>query len=386
MKEVKWATMIPLIGGSALGCKEATGKLPEFHLSYEPFESNEKHLIEYWPNVERVNLSENKAPKVSLDFINSVCPCAGLSQLNTSKNKEAKDNQNAWMMRSSKLILENMKPRVLWGENAPGLFTNSGKHVRDQLNEIAQQNGYSFSIYKTSTFKHGIPQKRLRTFYFFWDSPTAPILNWYEKPYTPFVDYIQKIPEGASQQDSLNLYDIEEKYPSYTFLLNKYQLTHSKFIEEFGNGPAHSVHQFIVRNDLIDECLDWLEVNRPDHKEIKKFNHIKNKLSMGKSFLDHSPAFYYDCTNAIVGRTLMMLMHPIEFRGLSHREIIHMMGMPHDFELKSKHLNHLAQNVPTSTAKDMTTEVLKYLNGELKDSGFESFKQDNIKKINLTWS
>ena len=49
----RWGTMIPLIGGSALGCERATGVRPLFHLSYTPFAANESHLIKAWPDVPR---------------------------------------------------------------------------------------------------------------------------------------------------------------------------------------------------------------------------------------------------------------------------------------------------------------------------------------------
>tara|TARA_B100001057_G_scaffold500649_2_gene616893 strand:+ start:2753 stop:3910 length:1158 start_codon:yes stop_codon:yes gene_type:complete len=381
MSDISWATMIPLIGGSAIGCSQATKNKPKFHLSFKAFEQNENHLTSYWPDIQRIDLDEVALPQAQLDFVNSVCPCAGLSQLNTSQDKSTRDSQNAWMMKTSRIVLERVKPKVYWGENAPALYTKSGESVREQLKEIASETGYSFSIYRTSTFKHGIPQKRLRTFYFFWDSETAPVMNWYDRKRDNLIDYLKKIPSKSEQQDIYNLNDIFEKFPSYTFLLEKFRLDHKGFIEKFGSGPAHSVHQFIVRNELIDECLEWLKCNSPEHKEIRKFEHIKNKLSMGKSFLDHSPAFYNDCTNAIVGRTLQMIMHPEKPRGMSHREIMHLMGLPDDFNLQTKRLNDVAQNVPTCTARDMTFEVIKYLNGELQDSSFSSYKQDNIKNI-----
>lgn len=381
MSDVSWATMIPLIGGSAIGCSQATNNLPKFHLSFKAFEQNENHLTSYWPEVQRIDLDEEALPQARLDFVNSVCPCAGLSQLNTSQDQSTRDSKNAWMMKTSRIVLEQLKPRVYWGENAPALYTKSGSSVREQLKEIAEDTGYSFSIYRTSTFKHGIPQKRLRTFYFFWDSNTAPVMNWYDRDHDSLVDYLSKIPNNSKQQDVYNLDDIFTKFPSYTFLLEKHNLNHKQFIQEFGDGPAHSVHQFIVRNELIDDCLGWLRKNNPEHKEIRKFEHIKNKLSMGKSFLDHSPAFYKKCTNAIVGRTLQMIMHPEYPRGMSHREIMHLMGLPSDFNLQSKRLNDVAQNVPTCTARDMTLEVIKYLNGDLEDSGFANYRQDNIKNL-----
>ena len=48
---------------------------------------------------------------------------------------------------------------------------------------------------------------------------------------------------------------------------------------------------------------------------------------------------------------------------MSVREIIHLMGMPHDFNfsLKDHNMNILAQNVPSCTARDMALEVVKFL-------------------------
>ena len=54
------------------------------------------------------------------------------------------------------------KSKVLFGENAPGLYTNTGKGVVDKLKEIGEKYGYAFSLLKTNTFFHGIPQKRER--------------------------------------------------------------------------------------------------------------------------------------------------------------------------------------------------------------------------------
>ena len=59
-----------------------------------------------------------------------------------------------------------------------------------------------------------------------------------------------------------------------------------------------------------------------------------------------------------------------------------MMGFPEDFELvggRSK-LNHIAQNVPTCTARDITYEVMKYLDDDLDDSGLPFMRQNNVKK------
>ena len=70
---------------------------------------------------------------------------------------------------------------MLWGENAPGLFTQIGEGVVNKLKQIGRTFGYSFSLIKTSTELHGIPQRRIRTFYFFWQSPTVPMLQYQKR-------------------------------------------------------------------------------------------------------------------------------------------------------------------------------------------------------------
>ena len=75
MSDTKWATIIPLIGGSAVGCSQATGNKPQYHLSYKAFADNEKHIQNYWPDVPRISLDEGGViPEGEIDFVNSVCP------------------------------------------------------------------------------------------------------------------------------------------------------------------------------------------------------------------------------------------------------------------------------------------------------------------------
>ena len=116
MRNVRWANIIPLVGGSALGCYSATGIKPLYNLSYSAFDKNEEPLENYWEDVPRINLDENKnIPKARVDFINTVCPCAGLSLLSTAKSKEVRDKSNKWMLESADIVLGKIKPRVFWG-------------------------------------------------------------------------------------------------------------------------------------------------------------------------------------------------------------------------------------------------------------------------------
>ena len=74
---------------------------------------------------------------LDIDYINSVCPCAGLSMLNTSKGsgvgRGSDAEANQWMFKSAKYVLERVRPKVMWGENAQMLFTKKGQDVVDGL-------------------------------------------------------------------------------------------------------------------------------------------------------------------------------------------------------------------------------------------------------------
>lgn len=390
--EPKWATMVPLIGGSAFGCHKATGTKPLYNMSYTPFAANEAFFYRHWNEIPVFLIDEGNDPKESfpeqLDFVNSVCPCAGLSQLSTAKSGSAqRDSMNKWMFESAEYVLGHVKPRVFWGENAPALFTNSGKDVRERLREIGEKHGYSFSLYKTSTSKHGAPQHRDRTFYFFWDSEYAPIMNWYDRHMPELEDFLNQIPAHASGQDEY----ISNKDPNDSlvrrFVQQKTMQRHELFIKSEGNSkkPKHSYWRWLEKKGYMNECLNWIErVYGTETKDYKRLASAKAKLDAGKNYMVPGPFFFDKKVNAMVGRTITSTLHPVEERYLNVREVMHLMGMPHDFEFSPSEsgaaLNMLAQNVPSFTAADMTTEVLKYLRGELEMSEQSFLMQNNFKQ------
>ena len=387
----KWATMVPLIGGSAFGCEAATRTKPLYNMSYTPFAANESFFYRHWNEIPVFLIDEGNDPKESfpeqLDFVNSVCPCAGLSQLSTAKSgSDARAAQNKWMFESAEYVLGHIKPRVFWGENAPALFTNSGKDVREGLREIGTKHGYSFSLYKTSTSKHGAPQHRDRTFYFFWDSEHAPIMNWYDRPMPELEDFLDQIPSYASGQKEF----VSNKDPDDSlvrrFVHTKTGLGHDGFIRWEGDSdkPKHSYWRWLEKKDLMNECLNWIDKNYgKEEKDYKRLASAKAKLDAGKNYMVPGPFFFSNKVNAMVGRTITSTLHPTEERYLNVREVMHLMGMPHNFEFSPSEpgaaLNMLAQNVPAYTACDMASEVMKYIRGEL-DMSEQSFLMQNNHK------
>ena len=387
--------MVPLIGGSAFGCHKTTGSKPLYNMSYTPFAANESFFYRHWPDVPVYLIDKgddplNEHPEY-LHFVNSVCPCAGLSQLSTAKRgSEARANMNKWMYESAEYVLGHIQPMVFWGENAPALFTNSGKDVRDNLFQIGKKHGYSFSLYKTSTSKHGAPQHRDRTFYFFWSSKTAPIMDWYDRPMPELEDFLSQIPYKASGRDE----PVSKKDPSASlvreFVHMKTGFEHKEFIGWEGSSlkPKHSYWRWLEKHKCMDECIDWISAKYgTEEKEYKRLVSAKQKLDNGKNYMVPGPFFFDKKVNAMVGRTITSTLHPAVNRYLSVREVMHLMGMPHDFKFSPSEsgaaLNMLAQNVPSFTAADMTSEVIKFCNNELALSDTDYLFQNNFKqKIN----
>jgi site-specific DNA-cytosine methylase len=392
--KIKFGTIIPLIGGSTIGCVNSASTLPEFHLSYNAFSNNENHLERYYPTVPmyRLDSDDLQIPNKTfdnIDYVTSTCPCAGLSLLNAARGSDSSRGssapQNKWMYESSDYVLENVKPKVLWGENAPGLFTTMGEGVVLQLKKIAEKHNYSFSLVKTNTELHGIPQKRIRTFYFFWNTPTVPMINWKYRTKKTLAEYLTEIPSDASLQDMFMVDGkISDYYKPYAFVLEREGLSHADFSKKHKKG---SISQYLDKNILLDECIEWLHEHHPtsgfSNKEGKKtfidvLEHQKSKRLDGKGYWDASPMFFTDSFSALIGKNMFNGVHPSENRYLNVREMLHLMGMPHDFEiLNSSQINHIAQNVPVKTAQDMADEVKKFCEGALTMTPYKFMKQDN---------
>lgn len=383
---MRWAPIIPLIGGFPLGAHMSTGVKPKAIYSYTAFGKNDSHLVNYWDDVPYYQLDVENAnySTESFDFMVATPPCAGLSQLNTGgKNTEKGAGscavQNEWMYKSTIDAITKFSPKVIIGENAPALYTKMGEGVAENLHSIAKEHGYSVTLYKTSTIHHGLPQRRERCFYFLFKSPKSPIVNFYSRsPVATFENYIKEIPEDATLQDEIIRKDIMNE-PYYMFLQHRYK-THD--VRDIILQRASTAHSFVVKNDLMDEFVAWAKDNH--EKGYKLGIHAQKKFADGKGIWDASIHVFRSHMNALIGRALMESIHPNEDRSLNIREALHMMGFPSDFQLLGgrKNLNHIAQNVPTFTARDMVSEACKFINDELEMSNVDFLKvNNNTKKI-----
>lgn len=380
----KYGTIVPLIGGMTIANKKATGDDPSFILSYPVFAGNDSHCVNYFADAPYLVIEpeENTLPEVdnalfeNVDFMSAVCPCAGLSMLNSNTNGSTKARggdaaQNEWMYKSARFVLEKVQPKVFWGENAPGLYSAMGEKVVENLRAIGKEFGYSFSMIKTDTYLHGIPQHRMRTFYFFWKDSEAPILNYYKREAPMLEEYLNQVPEDAAHMDRyFGIGEIKED-PWFVFAKEK-GWDVRKLVESNYKTMLH----WILGEGLLDDFQAWGEQH--EHKGIIKFTaHIKNKMAQNLGWWDGSPLIFHDATNAIIAKNAAII-HPGKERGITIREAMHLMGLPHDFEMTEVYMNHICQNVPVTTAADWTAEIVRFLKGEIQEFGGSFVKQNNI--------
>ena len=342
-----WVSVIPKIGGSALGSHRVTRTLPLYHVSWAQFRANHAHLAAHWPSVPFLYLDQDPPERVAqlvaatrgtVDFVFAVCPCSGLSMLNTATRgraaRGADAEKNQWMVRTSQWVLDNIAPRVLIGENAPALFSEAGEKVVLALRQLAEQRGYSLSLVRTSTELHGLPQRRVRTFYFFWRSATAPLLRWVSRARPSLVQHLAAIPATASLQEVfIHTGAASTRYRPYQFVLEREGLSHAEFSRKFQKG---TIAQYLERRGLLDECIGWLEARYPGDRfslepgtaartHVQALQHIRAKLALGRGYWDDSLKFMGDSFTAVIKKNVVSAVHPVEDRFLSVREILHLM-------------------------------------------------------------
>ena len=115
---------------------------------------------------------------------------------------------------------------------------------------------------------------------------------------------------------------------------------------------SFTVSKFLEQNNLEMECIKWLKKNYPNETSAKNGTrtHIKyikgciNKTAMGLGYWDDSPRFFDKSFGTLMSKTIDHAVHPEEDRFLNVREMMHLMGLPHDYEIDSlANINHIAQ-------------------------------------------
>jgi site-specific DNA-cytosine methylase len=321
-------------------------------------------------------------PKIKkVDVVTGTPPCAALSQLNTGTTTESKGPgcaKNDFMYMVFENGIDVLGAKVVIVENAPALYTNKGRPVANNLYEICKDRGYSLTLFKTSTRFHGVPQGRDRSFAIGWKSESAPIMNYYNRPRKDFAEYLEEIPNDALHQDLVINRGVPDE-PYYNFIKTKTNQDVREIMIEEG---VKTTLNYVNRKGWMKEANEWFH-RTGNEKGIKYSDHAIKKYADGKGVWDGSVHVFGEYMNAVIGRNMVDTIHPTEERSLTIREALHMMGFPEDFELIDglKKMNHIAQNCPVPTSRDMHLEIEKFLNGELDYSETTYLRQNNLKQL-----
>ena len=333
MTDITWVPHIPLIGGQMLGAEKAFGVPPLAIYSYDGFQANDSHYVNYQNNVKgrglEYRLLDEGPPIHKVDVVSGTPPCAALSQLNTGQTAEAKGAacaKNEWMYKVFEDAIDLFEAKAVVVENAPALYTNKGRDVANNLFDICQKRGYSLTLYKTSTKYHGVPQARDRTFAIGWKSEKAPIMSLYKRDRKNFLEYLSELKDTMLQQDLVINSKLDDE-PYYAFIKSRTNENQRDVIIRSGNITAFN---YINRAGLLQEANEWM--HKVGHERgIKVSEHAIKKFADNKGIWDSSTHVFNECMNAVIGRNIADTIHPIHDRSLTIREALHMMGFPHDF-------------------------------------------------------
>ena len=387
--EFKHGTIIPLIGGEAIASERVFGEKPVWIASYTPFKPNDAHLLAYWDHEIPYHLvDEDDHPREDVDVISTVCPCAGLSQVHNSYG--ADNPNNKWMLETSEYVLEKLRPRVFWGENAPAFATNIGKPIRDKMYATARKNGYSMTVYRTKNLLHGLSQVRNRSFYFFWRDNQTPILERFYRPHEKIADTIDSVRGVNSFQFPVNTMKPSEV--SYYQMIFDWGLFRDK--QHLMDSLEKSRTALGVIRDngkTLEDVCDWLRADGRWPRVLAANERRLEKVKEKKGYMDRELLFPKEYTGAFVLYMPYQTIHPTEDRFITIRESMAIMGLPNDFMLLEDGkggypINHVCQNVHTLTAADMAGQVKKYLGGELPYlTGSTLTYQSNLNGAQESW-
>jgi site-specific DNA-cytosine methylase len=387
ISEFTHASIVPLIGGESLGSERAFGTRPDYLLSFEPFWANDRHLANYWPDTPYIVLDKGGKVPHKVDVVSTVCPCAGLSMLSHGYGDDNPNNR--WMENVTKFVLEDMRPKVYWGENAPGFAGKVGTPVRDRLFKTGVDNGYTMTVYRTKSALHGLGQVRERAFYFFWDT------RYFGPAKTPLLRYFNRQPEliqdtilnakGNFQSDPINPKTPSVDDPVYRYVLEEIHggMSHREFFEQMLVDPGSTgrdvqYYAQYTKGRSPAETAAWLQSNGYE-REAKSFRRRQEKMDAGLNVMYRRTIVPKGSIGAFVNPSQLSITHPHEDRYINYREALAIMGMPLDFELldpKHSH-NHICQNVPVQTAADMAGEVKAALMGRREHAYGELVFQQN---------
>jgi site-specific DNA-cytosine methylase len=400
MKQYKHATIIPLIGGMPIAQQMSfNNQPPEYVLSYSAFNANDSHYLHWLNNIRKYDVpyvvldSQEQQPTISescrkVDAICATPPCAGLSSFSTTSGADSAVND--WMYISTQQVLEEYRPRVFWGENAPRLFTEKGKPVVDRLKEIGEKNGYSMMLYGTQSRLHGNPQIRPRTFFFFFEGNTVPIFPFFRKDQEG-VESILSTP--VDDADPMNISISKGNPDDEAWARAAKHFSNTETLAEIYDKLPKSYNLLIYaieKSESFDRLSEYF-MSIGEERAASRVMRMKAKVNDNKGFWSHGLTIAKQEIPSLIGAQPSSLIsinqETKESRFLTLRDALRLMKMPEDFILAHTNplacSNHICQNVIITTAKDMSDSIIQFFNNELPTVHAKEVRINNNNKTIL---
>lgn len=383
--------IIPLVGGSVVGTSLALGSDPEWIASWsEAFGANDQYCLKYFDKVPFFDFDQKNYPSKYVDILTSLPPCAGLSMANTTSGDGASNPRgcsapsNMHMYNAAEFAMTKIKPKAIMVENAPALYSKMGEEFAEKINTLANEYGYSMSLVKTTSIRHGVPQERTRSFFFLWQGSKVPVLQEINKPFLPFHKFMTENKFVKSELVSNRA--VPSADPLWQFIEQKYRgCTKQDILADVASKRMVSVWNVIYDSGWLEEACKSVR----DEKANRWLNFTLQKKLDGKNIMDGSMKLAWYRTQSLMWKTLPYLMHPYEDRWLMVSEGLGLMGFPYEYAEKvsipTKQSNVICQNVPAATASDWIKEISEALDGkrewidpELKSDGtYKILRQNN---------
>lgn len=396
-QRLTYTNFLPLIGPFHWAAK-AMGMECVQTVSYPKMQGNEQHIKANDPSAPdpillpdnmlddftfdlsnmQEKIRENNIKKT--DFVFALPPCSGFSMMSTTTASDSK--ANICMIEAIKYYIVS-DSEVLLFENAPGLAGEKGQvFLRDYVYKMLEHNDlinkYKFTLFKTDTDQHGLPQHRPRTFMIMYKSDKhKKVINTEIITHKTIEKLFEDLPfeEDPSTQHTYLRSKLGDEYLDYINNSPKGKKVIEEVYKTFEGKSdwRYDIITTLAKKILNHEAIaDWKfdtktpqAINSEHDSEIlddaypllnKSLTTLREKIYRKGmfTFRDSGPILFKDYTSALVGKNNWNLTRTFKdgrMRYLTFREKARLMGYPDSFKLVDleKNNNHICQNAPLTT-------------------------------------
>lgn len=198
--------------------------------TYQNYFINSQGICADISQMDEKEIKEKLGNLSDIDIIIGGPPCQGFS--NANKNYvELDDPRNKLFFEFVKFV-DMASPKVVVMENVPQIITKNEGYAKKRITEIFTGRGYSVTNAILDASEFGVPQKRLRNFFF--------IVK--EKEFD--VSKIQKVSERPTVKDAIGeLYQFENVHEDERTIVEKPSCEYQKYLRSVdAYVPNHDIH------------------------------------------------------------------------------------------------------------------------------------------------